>query len=76
MVFDDLSGEKIHDNGQINKSCENSNVGDISYPDLVYRGDSQVLNEIWEYRLRMIAIGGSNSSLSNSAQKIILIANP
>ncbi|GAI74292.1 unnamed protein product [marine sediment metagenome] len=68
VLIDDihLSGEKIQYNSQIDKSHENPDVGDISYPDLVYRVDRRVFNEIRKYRLRMFAIGSPDFSLSYS----------
>lgn len=72
MVSNDLSGKKIQNNGKVDESCENSNVGDINYPDLIYGCDNQVLDEIVKYGLRMITIGSSSSSFSNSADKVAL----
>ena len=53
------SGEDIHDNRQVHKSCSQADVGDITDPNLLGMGDLQFLDQVGIAWIGVIAVGGT-----------------
>ena len=66
----------VQNSSQIDKGCQDSNIGNIRKPNLVDRSSHQIANQVGKDPIRVVALRGPDPPPPGAAEKIVLPHHP